>query len=120
MDLEFVACQDVGQIQQAYNQLLAKRAQAPFEMDGMVIVIDDWGLQEELGWTIKAPRFAIAYKFPALERHTRLLGVLPQVGRSGVVTPVALLEPIELEGATISRATLHNYTEVQKKRHLLK
>ncbi|WP_104684829.1 NAD-dependent DNA ligase LigA [Helicobacter bizzozeronii] len=115
LDLEFVACQNVGQIQQAYNQLLAKRAQAPFEMDGMVIVIDDWGLQEELGWTIKAPRFAIAYKFPALEKHTRLLGVLPQVGRSGVVTPVALLEPVELEGATISRATLHNYTEVQKK-----
>lgn len=115
LPMDFVVCKSVEDIQQAYKNLHAKRAHASFEMDGMVVVVDSLRLQEELGFTIKAPRFAIAYKFPAVEKHTKLLGVSNQIGRSGVITPVALLEPIELEGATISRATLHNYIEIQKK-----
>jgi DNA ligase (NAD+) len=83
-------------------------------LDGMVVRVDEIAYQRELGYTIKAPRFACAYKFPAIEKKARLLSITLQVGRSGVVTPVANLEPVEIEGAMISRATLHNFDEIKR------
>lgn len=81
----------------------------------MVVRVDSISLQEKLGFTIKAPRFACAYKFPAIEKRAKVLGITLQVGRTGVITPVAELEPIRIEGAKVSRATLHNFDEVTKR-----
>jgi len=84
-------------------------------LDGMVIKVDEISINKELGYTIKAPRFACAYKFPAVEKSTKLLSITLQVGRTGVITPVAELMPVNIEGATIERATLHNFDEIEKK-----
>lgn len=108
-------CKDEKAINTAYENLIQKRDSYPIMLDGMVINIDSFKSQEYLGFTIKAPRFACAYKFPALEKHTKILSITLQVGRTGVITPVAELEPVLLEGAKISRATLHNFDEIHKK-----
>ncbi len=86
-----------------------------YEVDGLVIKVDEFSLRERLGSTAKSPRWAIAYKYQALQAHTRLLGISLQVGRTGRVTPVAVLEPVLLSGTTISRATLHNEDEIARK-----
>lgn len=86
-----------------------------FEIDGLVLKLDDLSLWRTLGHTAHHPRYAIAYKFPTTEARTRVLAIEHSVGRSGIVTPVALLDPIDLGGVTISRATLHNYDEVALK-----
>lgn len=86
-----------------------------FEVDGVVVKVDDLGSREELGYTSKSPRWAIAYKFPPEEKTTRLLEIELNVGRTGAVTPFALLEPVQLSGATVTHATLHNADEVQRK-----
>ncbi len=86
-----------------------------FEIDGLVLKVDDLSLWRHLWHTAHHPRYAIAYKFPTTEARTRVLAIEHSVGRSGIVTPVALLEPIDLGGVTISRATLHNYDEVTLK-----
>jgi DNA ligase (NAD+) len=93
----------------------ANRDDLPYEVDGIVIKLDRTDLQEEAGSTAKAPRWAIAYKFPAEQGRSRLLGVEIQVGRTGVLTPVARLEPVRIAGSTVSRATLHNFDEVERK-----
>ncbi|MGP1580083.1 MAG: NAD-dependent DNA ligase LigA [Wolinella sp.] len=111
---ERVKCRNTEEIRHAYTQLHHVRESLPVLLDGMVIRIDDFAQQEELGYTIKAPRFACAYKFPALEKSAKLLGISLQVGRSGVITPVANLESVEIEGAMISRATLHNFDEIAR------
>lgn len=108
-------CKSLEEIQQAYTHILQSRQDYPMMLDGMVIMVDEIALQEKLGFTIKSPRFACAYKFPAIEKISKILSVTFQVGRTGVVTPVAELEPIEIEGAMISRATLHNFSEIEKK-----
>lgn len=108
-------CANQQEIENAYQALREKRETYPITLDGMVIRVDDITLQKALGFTIKAPRFACAYKFPAVEKKARLLSIILQVGRSGVVTPVANLEPVWIEGAKISRATLHNFDEIHKK-----
>ncbi|WP_104686636.1 NAD-dependent DNA ligase LigA [Helicobacter felis] len=115
LPMPFSLCGSVEEIQQVYTELHAQRERAKVGMDGMVVVVDDFAVQKELGFTLKAPRFAIAYKFPALEKHTRLLEVIAQVGRSGAITPVARLEPVNLDGAQIARATLNSYTDIQQK-----
>ncbi|WP_120950966.1 NAD-dependent DNA ligase LigA [Helicobacter sp. L8] len=115
----FIACAHLADIERAYATLHAQRAHAQVGMDGMVVVVDDFSMQRELGFTLKAPRFAIAYKFPALEKHTKLLGIVPQIGRTGAITPVAILKPITLDGARVSKATLNNYTEIQQKGFML-
>lgn len=108
-------CTNYDSIHTAYQTLLKARENYAIMLDGMVLCIDDFNLQEQLGFTIKAPKFACAYKFPALEKRAKILGITLQVGRTGVVTPVAELEPVLLEGAKISRATLHNFDEIKKK-----
>jgi DNA ligase (NAD+) len=82
---------------------------------GMVIKVDSFALQEELGYTVKFPRWAAAYKFPAVEKQTKIEGVIYQVGRTGAITPVAVLEPVDIDGVKVSRATLHNFDEIERR-----
>jgi len=98
----------------ACRQFLDKRDTLDHEIDGMVVKLDDTGLHEELGNTEHHPRWGIAYKFPPERRPTRLLGISIQVGRTGSLTPVAKLEPVQLAGTTVSRASLHNRSHLEK------
>jgi DNA ligase (NAD+) len=98
-----------------YRKILAQRDSLPFEIDGVVFKLDDVGQQQQAGFVSKAPRWAIAYKFPAQEVMTRLLDVDFQVGRTGALTPVARLEPVAVAGVTVSNATLHNMDEIERK-----
>ncbi len=101
-------------VEQGYRAMLASRRELPFEADGVTVKLNYLTLWAELGYTAKTPRFAIAYKFPAEEKPTRVLRVVFQVGRTGRVTPVAELEPISLDGSIVSRVTLHNESYVQE------
>jgi len=92
-----------------------KRESLPFEIDGVVIKVDDKSQQQLMGFTAKAPRYAIAYKFPAAQSTTKILDIHVQVGRTGALTPVAVLQPVRVAGSTISRATLHNQDEMARK-----
>lgn len=107
-------CKDLDEVLKAYDELLALREKKPMMMDGMVVRVDDMALCKELGYTVKFPKFMAAFKFPALEKTTRLIGVNLQVGRSGVLTPVAVLEPVNLDGVVVKSATLHNFDEVAR------
>jgi DNA ligase (NAD+) len=93
----------------------SKRQDLPYDIDGMVVKVNALYVQEELGATAKSPRWQIAYKFPAEEAQTVIKDILLQVGRTGVITPVAELEPVWISGSTVSRATLHNFEEMERK-----
>ncbi|MFQ6341772.1 NAD-dependent DNA ligase LigA [Campylobacter sp. VTCC 70190] len=107
-------CKDLDEVLKAYDELLTLREKKPMMMDGMVVRVDDMALCNELGYTVKFPKFMAAFKFPALEKTTRLIGVNLQVGRSGVLTPVAVLEPVNLDGVVVKSATLHNFDEIAR------
>ncbi|WP_457553802.1 NAD-dependent DNA ligase LigA [Desulfobacula sp.] len=98
-----------------YKELEALRENLAYEIDGMVIKVDDISLQRQLGEKIKSPRWAIAYKFPAMQKTTFIKDIIVQVGRTGILTPVAILEPVNIGGAMVSRATLHNEDEIKRK-----
>ena len=105
MDEVWEFIQEVGQ----------ERGQLPYDIDGVVIKVNDLAGQEQLGFTVKAPKWAVAYKFPAEEKEAKLLSVDWTVGRTGVVTPTANLTPVQLAGTTVSRATLHNVDYIAEK-----
>ncbi len=107
-------CRTLDEIETFYRFLISKRDEIPMMMDGMVIKVDEIAKQEQLGYTVKFPKWMCAYKFPAVEKVTRLLDVTLQVGRTGVITPVAEIEPVNIEGAVVSRATLHNFDEIER------
>lgn len=108
-------CKTLDEVKAFYRELLAMRHELPYEADGMVVKVNDFAQREILGEVSRAPRWAIAYKFPAEEATTRVLDIVVQVGRTGALTPVAILEPVEVSGATVSRATLHNEDEIRRK-----
>lgn len=109
------ACNTIEEIEEFYHFLISKRDEIPMMMDGMVVRVDDTVKQEQLGYTVKVPKWMCAYKFPAMEKVTKVNAITIQVGRTGVLTPVAEVEPVNLEGAMIARATLHNFDEIERK-----
>lgn len=108
-------CADPAAVEAYVESVRQGRADFPMEIDGAVAKQDDLEAQEALGFTARAPRFAIAFKFPAMQVHTRLTGIEIQVGRTGVLTPVAQLEPVAVGGVMVTRATLHNEDEILAK-----
>ena len=111
---DFWKADSVDEIMKISEDIGASRDSLPFEIDGMVVKLNDLAMQRELGTTSKSPRWAIAYKFKAERAYTPLLSVEFQVGRTGAVTPVANLAPVRLAGTTVKRATLHNFDEVAR------
>jgi DNA ligase (NAD+) len=103
---------DLEQVMEFVSETDAIRDKLPYEIDGVVVKVDRIGLQDELGFTGKAPRWAIAYKFAARGGETQIEDILVNVGRSGKLTPVAMLKPVSIGGTTVSRATLHNMDEI--------
>ena len=108
-------CDTLEEVVRQYQHLLSIRHQLAYEIDGMVVKVDAFALQNRLGTTTRAPRWAVAWKFPATQVTTRITGVEFQVGRTGAVTPVALLEPVNVDGVVVKRATLHNQDEIERK-----
>ena len=108
-------CATIDAVLDVYRSLEARREDLPYDIDGMVIKVNEVALQERLGVTSRSPRWAIAYKFKAVQATTRLETIEVQVGRTGVLTPVAHLEPVAVGGVVVSRATLHNQDEIDRK-----
>ena len=107
-------CTGVEELYKFCRDWEAKRDELPFEIDGVVAKVDSIQQQRRLGWTAKAPRWAIAFKFPARQEQTVVENIGVQVGRTGALTPVALLRPVTVSGVTVSRATLHNEDEIER------
>ncbi len=108
-------CENIDEVITLIASLQEKRATLPYDIDGIVIKVDSLAQQEELGFTAKSPRWAVAYKFPAEEVMTKLLDIELSVGRTGVITPTAILEPVRVAGTTVQRASLHNEDLIREK-----
>ncbi len=108
-------CRSIAEVITQFTVLQAQRASLTYDIDGMVVKVNDFALQERLGAKARSPRWAIAAKFPASQATTRLLAVEFGVGRTGAITPVAVLEPVQIGGVTVRRATLHNEDELRRK-----
>jgi len=107
--------QDIGEVVSYCLQWIEKKEELDYEIDGMVIKVNSLRMREELGSTTRSPRWAIAYKFPAQQVTTRVQGIIVQVGRTGALTPVAILDPVRISGSVVQRATLHNEDEIRRK-----
>lgn len=110
----FEICKNIDEIQKTYEKIVSLREEIPIGLDGMVIKVDNLLFQDDLGYTVKYPRWSCAYKFQAVEKTTKVIGIINQVGRTGAITPVALVEPTLIDGSTVGRATLHNYDEIER------
>lgn len=111
---QFRVCASYNEVREFCDHWENERYSLPYEIDGVVVKVDDLALQKRLGFTAKSPKWAVAFKFKPEEKETRLLEVQYQVGRTGAVTPVAILEPVYISGSTVSRATLHNEDEIKR------
>ena len=107
-------CETIDEVIDFANEKEALRDELGYEIDGLVVKVNSTSLQDEFGATQKAPRWAIAYKYPARQASTKVLDIFVSVGRTGAITPVAILEPVFLAGSTVSRATLHNEDEIRR------
>ncbi len=107
-------CHDVAGIEKIYHEIIEKRPSVEMMLDGMVVKINQLETQEELGYTVKYPRWSCAYKFPAVEKTTKIRDITLQVGRTGVITPVAIVTPTLIDGSTVERASLHNFDEIAR------
>ena len=107
-------CQNLAEVLEFCEHWEGRREELPYEIDGVVVKVDSVAQQQRLGFTAKAPRWAIAYKYPARQAVTTVEGIEVQVGRTGALTPVAQLKPVEVSGVTVSRATLHNEDEIER------
>lgn len=112
---ERLKCKTIDEVWNYIETIAAKRQELPYEIDGMVIKVNDFAVQEEIGFTVKAPRWAIAYKFPAEEAQTVVRDIEWTVGRTGVVTPTAVMDPVQLAGTTVRRASLHNIDLIKER-----
>jgi len=108
-------CRGAGEVLAYYENMARLREELPYEMDGIVVKVDDFGLQRRLGEKTRSPRWAIAFKFAPRQATTRVVDIVVQVGRTGTLTPVAFLEPVQVGGVEVSRASLHNQDEVDRK-----
>jgi DNA ligase (NAD+) len=108
-------CMNMGEVIEYYHEMNEKREKLPYEIDGIVIKLDRLDLQTKLGEIARSPRWALAYKFQPKQETTKILDIIVQVGRTGALTPVAVMEPVKVGGVEVSRATLHNQDEVDKK-----
>jgi DNA ligase (NAD+) len=111
----FAAVRGIDSIIEHIKQIEADRTKLPFEADGAVIKVNDFKLQKELGFKTREPRWAIAYKFPAHQGTTVIEDIVASVGRTGAITPVAIMKPVRIGGVTVSRSTLHNWDEIDRK-----
>jgi DNA ligase (NAD+) len=107
-------CPSIEHVERYINRVEIKREKLPYEIDGVVIKVNEISLQNELGFTSKAPRWAIAYKYPARQETTLLKSIEVSVGRTGVLTPFAVFEPVQIGGVTVTKSTLHNLDEVRR------
>jgi len=110
----YTVCSTLEEVERYYKKWSAGRQALPYGVDGVVLKVNERVLQLALGYTAKSPRFGIAYKFPAVQTTTVVLDIVLQVGRTGVLTPVANLRPVLIDGSTVSRATLHNEDEIKR------
>jgi len=108
-------CQNIDEVLEYYHKMNEKRETLPYEIDGIVIKVDRLDLQTRLGEISRSPRWALAFKFQPKQETTKILDIIVQVGRTGAITPVAVMEPVKVGGVEVSRATLHNQDEIDKK-----
>jgi DNA ligase (NAD+) len=113
--LAFEIVTGIDRVIDAVKRIEEKRTTFPFEIDGAVIKVNDFALQKQLGYKTREPRWAIAYKFPAHQGTTLVEDIIVNVGRTGAITPVALMKPVKIGGVTVSRSTLHNWDEIERK-----
>ena len=111
---DWKVCHSLAEVEKYLSVWESKREKLDYEIDGIVVKVDEIGLQNELGFTSKAPRWAVAYKYPAHQETTLLREIAISVGRTGVLTPFAILEPVQIGGVTVSKSTLHNMDEVAR------
>lgn len=110
-----IVCKDINEVVEEIKRIGETRGELSFDIDGIVVKVNELNKREELGQTAKTPRWAVAYKFPAEKKKTKVKDIIVQVGRTGAITPTALLEPVRIAGSVVSRATLHNEDYIREK-----